>query len=109
MDSAMLLETGVRITGTDRLRPMLSKLSISMIKRCREKGVAPATAGELLNETFDWLLQQSLPENRKQLVAGAKNELIEALGALQISLTEPLFREPESDTPGSGNILCSGH
>ncbi len=105
MDPAMLLETCVRITGTDRLRPMLSKLSISMIKRCREKGVAPATAGELLNETFDWLLQQSLPENRKQLVAGAKNELIEALGALQISLTEPLFREPESDTPGSGNIL----
>ena len=105
MDSAMLLETGVRMTGTDRLRPMLSKLSISMIKRCREKSAAPATAGQLLNDTFEWLLQQSLPESRKQLLAEVKSPLIEALGELQISLTEPLFREPESQSPGSGNIL----
>lgn len=105
MDTAMLLETGVRMTGADRLRPMLSKLSISMIKRCREKGAAPTSAGELLNDTFDWLLQQSLPENQKQQAAGAKGKLIEALGELQISLTEPLFRAPESQTPGSGNML----
>ena len=105
MDTAMLLETGVRMTGADRLRPMLSKLSISMIKRCREKGAAPTTAGALLNDTFDWLLQQSLPENQKQQAAAAKGKLIEALGELQLSLTDPLFRTPESQTPGSGNLL----
>ena len=73
MDPAMLLETGVRMTGSDRLRPILSKLSISMIRRCREKGNTLTTAGELLHDTFDWLLQQSLPENHKQHAAEAKS------------------------------------
>ena len=105
MDPAMLLETGVRMTGSDRLRPILSKLSISMLRRCREKGTPLTTAGELLHDTFDWLLQQSLPENHKQHAAEAKAKLIDALGEIQISLTEALFRVPESKSPGSGNIL----
>jgi len=105
MDPAALLEAGVRMTGSDRLRPLLSKLSISMIRRCRERGTPLTTAGELLNDTFDWLLQQSLPESHKQHAAEAKDKLIEALGELQISLTDSLFREPESKSPGSGNIL----
>ena len=102
---AKMLETGIRMTAMDGLRPLLSKLSKRITSSCTHRGASPESAGDVLNDAFDWLLQQSLPENRKQLVTEAQQKFIAALGRLPLALTEPLFLEVEKKSTGDGSLL----
>ncbi|MCB1856886.1 MAG: 4Fe-4S binding protein [Gammaproteobacteria bacterium] len=100
-----VLEAGIKISGADSMRPLAARLSQRISELCKKPGQKPATASVLLEQAFDWLAHQPLPESRKLTLEAAGKKLLSALGPLQISITEPMFGTIEEQQPGGGNLL----
>ncbi len=100
-----LLQLGVDLSGKSGLRPLIARLAPHMTERCGRQGAKPATVGDILQDAFDWIQTQALPDSRKAAAAEAFPELMDSLGKLPVAITEPLFHSAEKQKSGSGCLL----
>jgi len=95
---ARLLDAGIKQARADALRPVASKLAAGMDELCRTATTRGATAGSLLNAAYERIKEKlPFPAARKAAIARDLEAVMGAVGALQISVTEPFLLDSDSD------------
>ena len=101
-----LIETGIKITGTDAVRQVTSKLASRIAKRCRNNEVDAVNAGQILEDSFDWLKEKSgLPVERLQNIEADFEKLHPAIADLPIVTSDLLFYSQEKKQNDSGELF----
>ena len=70
------------------------------------KKEARTTFGELLDESFAWLIEKApLPDERKQAIEDGVARIRSAFGALPVAVTKPFFQAAEASRKDSAEFL----
>jgi len=101
-----LVESGINLAGATELRPIAGKLATAIATLAR-KGESEATRADgLLADAYAWLQQKSpVAEERREAIEAALSRMQQALAALPVSITEPLFHQAEKAQKDSGELL----
>ena len=101
---AAFLDAGIGKTGAEPVRQVASKLASRMI--ASSKKAPRATFGELLDESFAWLIEKApLPDERKQAIEEGVARIAAEFGALPIAVAKPFFQDAEARRKDSAEFL----
>ncbi len=101
-----LLETGIRSSGADSVRPIITKLASRIAKHCRNNEHIAANAGELLDDAFAWFKEKSgMAEDRLKTIEHDFIQLNRSVAALPVAATDLLFHTPEKKQNDSGELF----
>ncbi|HEB94929.1 MAG TPA: pyruvate ferredoxin oxidoreductase [Sedimenticola thiotaurini] len=103
---AALVDCGIRLAGADGARQVAGKLAARISALGRQQEYRGTTAGELLQQAWQWLQQKApLPEGRRESVEAAVGTLVQALEPLPLARTDLLFEAGERLQRDGGELL----
>ncbi|MCP4041095.1 MAG: pyruvate ferredoxin oxidoreductase, partial [Gammaproteobacteria bacterium] len=103
-----LIDTGIRLGGGDALRQASSKLAARVCNLGRKGTTTATTGGELLQEAYGWLQEKMpLPDDRKEAMHAAFNQVTDKIGAVPVAFTDPYFHEPEKNQKRDSGLLLT--
>ncbi|HJN51034.1 MAG: hypothetical protein QGI68_18565 [Pseudomonadales bacterium] len=103
---AALIDTGIRLTGADPLRPITSQLSSRIISQAKIEENQHGSAGDMIKAAFQWLGEKmSLAEERKQAIEAGIADVVEKIGPLPVAVTEPFYHRAEAVAKDSAELL----
>ncbi len=103
---AALIDAGIRRTGAEAVRQVASKLAARMIASNKKAENPSPTFGEMLDESFSWLIEKApLPDERKQAIEDGVARIRAELGALPVAVTKPFFLDAEAHKKDSAEFL----
>lgn len=101
-----LIDAGIRQTGAEAVRQVSSKLAARMISGNKANPSPPATFGQMLDDAGAWLMEKApLPDDRKQAIGDGVRQIVDALGALPVAVTQPFFTDAEANRKDSAELL----
>ena len=104
---ARLIDAGIRRTGAEALRPLVSKLAAGIAEQCSREDSSASTVAQLLTGAYDRLKGKlPFPDERKAAINAGLDQLLTAFGCLPVAVTTALFFESENQAKGSGELLA---
>lgn len=95
-----------RGTPVSKLTPLVRNLGKIAGKVIQEKANSIRTVADFLPEVFEKLLQQSRADEEKEKILREEFAIVtELIGDFPVSVTDPLFSQPEKQQAGGGELF----
>ncbi|MES9885583.1 MAG: 4Fe-4S binding protein [Candidatus Sedimenticola sp. 6PFRAG1] len=101
-----LINNAVNAVGADALRPLASKLGARISAMARSGEFAGGVAQDAITQAWEWLRDKAqLTEERLVAVEAEIQSLLDNLGPLPLSVTQPLFNAGELRQKDGGELF----